>query len=98
MAPGEEEGGGGAGQKASFFAGGEELQGLLEVLDGCAHVLVLQGAAGVLAQLLRLAEVLRRQLDAACREDKKTVNLGGGQAWSWCYWGSPPVRAGSPTS
>lgn len=55
----EEEGGGRArGQKASFFAGGEELQGFLEVLDGRAYVFVLQGAAGVLAELLRLSEVL----------------------------------------
>lgn len=68
----EEEGGGWArGQKASFFAGGEELQGFLEVLDGCAYVFVLQGAAGVLAELLRLSEVLRRELDATCGEDRR---------------------------
>lgn len=68
----EEEGGGWArGQKASFFAGGEELQGFLEVLDGCAYVFVLQGAAGVLTQLLRLSEVLRRELDATCREKRR---------------------------
>lgn len=68
----EEEGGGwAAGQKASFFAGGEELQGFLEVLDGRAHVFVLQGAAGVLAELLRLSEVLGRELDATCGEDRR---------------------------
>lgn len=67
----EEEGGGwAAGQKPSFFAGGEELQGFLEVLDGCAHVLVLQGAAGVLAELLSLREVLRRELDSTCRGEE----------------------------
>lgn len=68
---GEEGGGWAAGQKPSFFAGGEELQGLLEVLDGCAHVLVLQGAASVLAEPLRLGEVLRRELDATCGEDRR---------------------------
>lgn len=44
---------------ASFFAGGEEFQSFLEVLDGRADVFVLQGAASVLAELLGLGEVLR---------------------------------------
>lgn len=50
--------------KSSFFAGGEEFQGFLEVLDGCADVLVLQSAAGVLAVLLRLGEVFGGELNA----------------------------------
>lgn len=54
--------------KVSFFAGGEELQGFLEVLDGRADVLVLQGAAGVLAVLLGLGEVVWGEMNAAWRE------------------------------
>lgn len=77
VAAAEEEGGGwAAGQKPSFFAGGEELQGFLEVLDGCAHVLVLQGAASILAEPLRLGEVLRRELDATCREQRRRTSRG----------------------
>lgn len=77
VAAAEEEGGGwAAGQKPSFFAGGEELQGFLEVLDGCAHVLVLQGAASILAEPLRLGEVLRRELDATCREQRRRTSTG----------------------
>lgn len=53
--------------KASFFACGEELQGFLEVLDGRADVLVLQGAAGVLAVLLGLGVVLRGEMNTAWR-------------------------------
>lgn len=64
-------------QKASFFAGSEELQGFLEVLDGCAHVFVLQGAAGVLTELLSLTEVLQGEMDAAWtgseREEERSV-------------------------
>lgn len=62
------EGSDGSGTKASFFARGEELQGFLEVLDGRADVLVLQGAARVLAVLLGLGELLRGEMDAAWRE------------------------------
>lgn len=50
--------------KASFFAGGQELQGLLEVLDGRVDVLVLQRAARILTILLGFGEVLRGQSDA----------------------------------
>lgn len=51
--------------KASFFAGGEELQGFLEVLDGRGDVLVLQGAASVFAVFLGLGEVLRGEVNTA---------------------------------
>lgn len=67
------EGSDGSGTKASFFARGEELQGFLEVLDGRADVLVLQGAARVLAVLLGLGELLRGEMDTAWREG------GGGE-------------------
>lgn len=68
--------------RASFFAGGEEFQGFLEVLDGRAHVLVLQGAAGVLAVFLGFGEVFRGELDAAWREGERNdrrIKDGGGQ-------------------
>lgn len=55
--------------KTSFFSGGEEFQGFLEVLDGRVDVLVLQRAARVLAVLLRLGEVFRGELEAAWREE-----------------------------
>lgn len=58
-------------QKASFFAGGEELQGFLEVLDGRAHIFVLQGAAGVLTELLSLTEVLQGEMDATWRGSER---------------------------
>lgn len=67
------EGSDGSGTKASFFARGEELQGFLEVLDGRADVLVLQGAARVLAVLLGLGELLRGEMDTVWREG------GGGE-------------------
>lgn len=88
----------GRGTKASFFAGGEELQGLLEVLDGRAHVLVLQGAAGVLAEALRLGEVLRRQLHATCRQQRRRASAPVSRAAvsrranRGSAWGPPPVR------
>lgn len=71
------EGSDGSGTKASFFARGEELQGFLEVLDGRADVLVLQGAARVLAVLLGLGELLRGEMDTAWREGG--VTGGGGE-------------------
>lgn len=68
--------------RASFFASGEEFQGFLEVLDGRAHVLILQGAAGVLAVFLGFGEVFRGELDAAWREGERNdrrIKDGGGQ-------------------
>ncbi len=71
--------------KASFFAGGEELQGFLEVLDGRAHILVLQGAAGVLTVLLSLGEVFWGELNTAWKEGQ-TKEIAGrkkGQEADW---------------
>ena len=59
----------------SLLPSGEQFEGFLEVLDGRGDVLVLQGAAGVLAVLLGPREVLRTETHLTWRDREREIEI-----------------------